>query len=61
MKTIAEKCHLFVSSHESCIGSKTEDFRIKNSTEEKLLWVKFSSNLSLENMSTLIVKKQARH
>ena len=57
MKTIAEKCHLFVSSHESCIGSKTEDFRIKNSTEEKLLWVKFSSNLSLENMSTLIVKK----
>ena len=57
MKAIADKCHIFVSSHESCTGSMTEDFSIKNSTEEKLLWVEFSSNLSFENMSTLIVKK----
>ena len=57
MKAFADKCYLFVSSHESCTSSKTEDFSIKNSAEEKLLWVKFSSNLSFENMSTLIVKK----
>ena len=33
MKANADKCHLLVSSDESCTG-KIEDFSIKNSTEE---------------------------
>ena len=37
-----------MSSDESCTA-KIEDFGIKNSTEEKLLGVKFDSNLSFEN------------
>ena len=44
MKANADKCHLLVSSNESCTA-KNEDFSIKNSTEEKLLGVKFDSNL----------------
>ena len=44
MKDNADKCHLLVSSNESC-EAKIEDFTIKNSTEEKLLGVKFDSNL----------------
>ena len=51
--------HLLVSSHESCIG-KTEDFSIKNSTEEKLLGVKFSSLLSFENHVTSLRKKASQ-
>ena len=43
MKTNADKCHLLVSSNESCTA-KIEDFSIKNSTEEKLLGVKLDSN-----------------
>ena len=35
MKANADKCHLLVSSEESCTA-KIEDFSIKNSTEEKL-------------------------
>ena len=46
MKAITDKCHLLVSSNESCTD-KIEDFSIKNSTEEKLLGVKFDSNLSI--------------
>ena len=34
METNADKCHLLVSSDESCTA-KIEDFSIKNSTEEK--------------------------
>ena len=44
MKANADKCHLLVSSDERCTA-KIEDFSIKNSTEEKLLGVKFGSNL----------------
>ena len=40
VKANADKCHLLVSSHESCTA-KIEDFSIKNGTEEKLLGVKF--------------------
>ena len=50
MKANADKFHLLVSSDESRIA-KIEDFSIKNSTEEKLLGVKFDSNLSFENHS----------
>ena len=45
MKANADKCHLLVSFDESC-PAEIEDFNIKNSTEEKLLSVKFDSNLS---------------
>ena len=47
MKANTNKCHVFVSSDESSTA-KIEDFNIKNSTKEKLLWVKFDSNLSSE-------------
>ena len=56
MKANADKCHLVVSSDESCTA-KIEDFSIKNSTEEKRLAVKFDSNLSFENHVTCLCKK----
>ena len=55
MKANADKCHLLVSSNESCTA-KIEDFSIKSSTEEKLLGVKFDSNLSFENHVTSLCK-----
>ena len=56
MKAKTEKCHLFVSSDESCTA-KIEVFRIKNSTEERLLEVNFDSNISFENHVTSLCKK----
>ena len=56
MKANAGKCHLLVSSNESCTA-KIEDFSIKNSTKEKLLGVKFDSNLSFESHITSLCKK----
>ena len=60
MKANADNCHLLVSSDESCTA-KIEDFSIKNSTEEKRLGVKFDSNLSFENTSSVFVKRQVRN
>ena len=51
MKANADKCHLLMTSDESCT-TRIEDFSIKNSTEEKLLGVKLDSNLSTENHVT---------
>ena len=59
MKTNADKCHLLVSSDESCTD-KIEDFNIKSSTEEKLLGVKFDSNLSFESHITSLCKKASQ-
>ena len=59
MKANADKCHLLVSSNESCTA-KIADFSIKNSTEEKLLGVKFDSNLSFENHVTSLCKKASQ-
>ena len=59
MKGNADKCHLLVSSDESCTV-KIEDFSIKNSTEEKLLGVKFDSNLSFEGHVTSLCKKASQ-
>ena len=59
MKANADKCHLLVSSDERCTA-KIEDFSIKNSTEEKLLGVKFDSNLSFEGHVTSLCKKASQ-
>ena len=59
MKANADKCHLLVSSDERCTA-KIEDFSIKNSTEEKLLGVKFDSNLSFEGHITSLCKKASQ-
>ena len=59
MKSNADKCHLLVSSNESCTD-KVEVFSIKNSTEEKLLGVKFDSNLSFGNHVTSLCKKASQ-
>ena len=59
MKADAGKCHLLVSSDESCT-TKTEDFIIKNSTKEKLLGLKFDSYLSFENHVTSLCKKASQ-
>ena len=59
MKANADKCHLLVSSNESCTA-KIEDFSIKNSTEEKLLGVKLDSNFSFENHVISLCKKASQ-
>ena len=59
MKANADKCHLLVSSDESC-AAKIEDFSIKNSTKEKLLRLNFDSNLSFKNNVTSLCKKASQ-
>ena len=59
MKANADKCHFLVSSDKVCTA-KIEDFSIKNSTEEKLLWAKFDSNLSFEGHITSLCKKASQ-
>ena len=59
VKANADKCNLLMSSNESCTA-KIEDFSIKNSTKEKLLGVKFDSNLSFENHVTSLCKKASQ-
>ena len=56
MKANADKCHLLVSSDESCTA-KIEDFSTKNSTREKLLGVNFESNLFFKSHVTSHCKK----
>ena len=58
MRTNADKCHLLVSSDESC-KAKIEDFSIKNSAEEKLAVI-FDSNLSFENHVISFCKKASQ-
>ena len=59
MKANANKYNLSVSSYESCT-TEIEDFSIKNSTKEKLLLVKFDSNLSFESRVRSLCKKASQ-
>ena len=59
IKDNSDKCHLLVISDKSCTA-KIEGFSINNSTEEKLLGVKFDSNLSFENNVTSLCKKTSQ-
>ena len=59
MKANADNCHLLVNSDKSCTA-KIEYFIIKNSTQEKLLGVKFDSNLSLENYVVPLSKRASQ-
>ena len=60
MKANADKCHLLVSSNESC-RAKIENFSIKNSTEEKLLEENLIRIFLLKIMSPLFVIRQVRN
>ena len=59
MKANTDRYHLLVSSNENCTA-KIEVFNIKNSTEEKLLEVKFDSDLSFENYVTSLCIKASQ-
>ena len=59
IKANADKCHLLVSYDERCTA-KIEDFSINNSTEEKLLGIKFDSNLSFKCHVTSLCKKASQ-
>ena len=59
MEAGADKCRLLVSSDKVCTA-KIEDFSIENSTEEKLLGVKFDSNLYFEGHITSLRKKASQ-
>ena len=59
MKANADKCYLLVSSDKVCTA-KIENFSIKNSTEEKLLGVRFNSNLSFEDHISCLCKKASQ-
>ena len=59
MKASTDKSYLLVSSNERC-AAQIEDFSIKNITKEKLLGVKFDSNLFFENHFTSLCKKASQ-
>ena len=59
MKAKVDKISLLVSSDESCTA-QIEDFSFKNSTEEKLLGVKFDFNLSFENHFISLCQKTSQ-
>ena len=59
MEGNTDKFHVLVSSNGSCTA-EIEDFSIKNSTKEKLLGVKFDSNLWFENHVTSLCKKASQ-
>ena len=48
MKANPDKCHRLVATN-SLTSANINDFQITNSTEEKLLGIKFDSKLSFEN------------
>ena len=56
MKANTDKCHFLVTCNTN-ITSKVEGSNIKNSTQKKLLAIKFDSKLSFKNhVSSLFTK-----
>ena len=56
MKANPDKCHLLVTTN-TLTSVNINGFQIKNSTEEKLLRIKFNSKLSFENHVSSLCKK----
>ena len=56
MKANPDKCHLLVKTN-ALTSVKINGFQITNSTEEKLLGIKFGSKLSFENHFSSLCKK----
>ena len=59
MKTNPDKCHLLVTAN-TLTSVNINGFQIKNSTEEKLLRIKFNSKLSFENHVSSLCKKASQ-
>ena len=59
MEANAHNYYLLVSTDEK-FTAKIEDFNIKNSTKEKLLGLKFDSDLVFENLVTFFCKRTSQ-
>ena len=59
MEANAHNYYLLLSTDEK-FTAKIEDFNIKNSTKEKLLGLKFESDLVFENLVTFFCKRTSQ-
>ena len=59
MKANPDKCHLLVTTN-TLTSVNINGFQITNSTEEKLLGIKFDSKLSFENHVSRLYKKASQ-
>ena len=57
MKANSDKCHLFITSKQSCMNLKTGNINIENSMCEKLLGVKADNKLNFNEHLDGIIKK----
>ena len=59
MKANTDRCHLLVTI-DTNVTAKIGEFDVKNSKEEKLLGVKITAKLSLQNYVSLFCKKASQ-